>query len=134
MKYLLVLIILFSTQLYSKSPIGKSMICVFGKKKNFYETYLFYEDKYISQYLFLENDIYKVRKNEKRKYSVSKNFINMNPFLIDRKKLTIIDTEFNRIIGKCKVVDSHNKAIEFIHELKDIYQNRIDKNLGRISI
>ena len=134
MKYLLILIILFSTQSHSKSPIGKSLICVFGKKKNFYETYLFYENKYISKYLFLENDIYKVRKNEKRKYSITKYFINMHPFLIDRKNLTIIDTELNRIIGRCEKIDNHNKAIEFIYQLKNIYQNRIDKNLGRVSI
>ena len=134
MKYLLILIILFSTKVYSKSPEGKGLICAFGKKGNFYETYLFYEKKYISKYLFLNNDTYEVRKNEKRNYSITSNYITIKPFLINKKSLKIIDTEFNRIIGSCEVVDSHKKAIEFIHQLKDIYQNKIDKNLGRVSI
>ena len=134
MKYLFILIILFSTKAYSKSPEGKGLICAFGKKSNFYETYLFFEKKYISKYLFLKNDTYEVRKNEKRNYSITKNFITMKPFLINKKSLKIIDTEFNRVIGSCKVVNSHKKAIEFIYQLKDIYQNKIDKNTGRISI
>ena len=45
MKYILILLILSSSQAYSKSPEGKGMICAFGKKRNFYETYLFFENK-----------------------------------------------------------------------------------------
>ena len=134
MKYLLILLILFSTQTYSKSPEGKGLICTFGEKRNIYETYLFYEKKYISKYIFLENDTYKVRKNEKRNYFITKNFINIKPFIINKKSLKITNTEFNRIIGSCEIVNSHNKAIEFIHQIKNIYQKKIDENLGRISI
>ena len=104
------------------------------KKKNIYETYLFYEKKYISKYLFLENDTYKVRENEKRNYSINKNFINIKPFIINKESLKIIDTEFNRIIGNCEIVNSHKKAINFMNELKNIYQNRIDKKLGKEEI
>ena len=134
MKYLLILLIFFSTQVFSKSPEGKGLICAFGEKRNVYETYLFYEKKYISKYLFLEKDTYKVRKNEKRNYFTTKNFINIKPFIINKKSLKIINTEFNRIIGSCEIVNSHNKAIEFIHQIKNIYQKKIDENLGRISI
>ena len=62
MKFILILLILFSTQSYSKSPEGKGFICSFGKTGNFYETYLFYEKKYITKYLFLEKDTYKIIK------------------------------------------------------------------------
>jgi len=134
MKYLLILLILFSTQTYSKSPEGKGLICTFGEKRNIYETYLFYEKKYISKYIFLEKDIYKVRKNEKRNYFTTKNFINIQPFIINKENLQIIDTEFNRIVGSCEKVSSHKKAIDFIYQLKNIYQNKIDKNIGIISI
>ena len=134
MKYLLILLIFVSTQVYSKSPKGKGLICAFGEKRNVYETYLFYEKKYISKYIFLENDTYKVRKNEKRNYFITKNFINIKPFIISKNSLKIINTEFNRIIGSCEIVNSHNKAIEFIHQIKNIYQKKIDENLGRISI
>tara|TARA_S200000501_G_C20468071_1_gene588158 strand:+ start:211 stop:615 length:405 start_codon:yes stop_codon:yes gene_type:complete len=134
MKYLLILLIFVSTKVYSKSPEGKGLICAFGEKRNVYETYLFYEKKYISKYIFLENDTYKVRKNEKRNYFITKNFINIKPFIINKKSLKIINTEFNRIIGSCEIVSSHNKAIEFIHQIKNIYQKKIDRNLGRISI
>ena len=134
MKYLLIIFILLSTQAYSRSPEGKGLICAFGKKRNIYETYLFYEKKYISKYIFLEKDTYKIRNNEKRNYSLTKNFINIKPFIINKKSLKIIDTEFNRIIGSCEIVDSHTKAIEFIKQLKNIYQNKIDKNLCIIEI
>lgn len=134
MKYLLIILLLFSAQTYSKNPKGKGLICAFGKKRNIYETYLFYEKKYISNYIILEKDIYKVKKNEKKNYSVTKNFIDIKPFIINKKNLTIVDTEFNKIVGSCEIVNSHNKAIEFIHQLKKIYQYKIDKNLGKISI
>ena len=134
MKYLLILLLFFSAQTYSKSPEGKGLICAFGEKRNIYETYLFYEKKYVAKYLFLEKDTYKIRENEKRNYFISKNFININPFIISKKTLKIIDTEFNRIIGSCEIVNSHKKAIKFMHQLKSIYQNKIDLSLGRIEI
>lgn len=133
MKYLLILLLLFSSQSFTNSIDGKGFICAFGKK-NIYESYLFYEKKYISKYLFLEKGSYKIRENEKRNYSITKNFINIKPFLINQESLKIIDTEFNRIIGSCEIVNSHNKAINFMHELKNIYQNKIDKKLGREEI
>ena len=43
-------------------------------------------------------------------------------------------TEFNRIVGSCEIVSSHKKAIDLIYQLKNIYQNKIDKNIGIISI
>ena len=134
MKYLIIILILFSTQAKSKSPEGKGLICAFGEKSNVYETYLFYKKKYISKYIFLEKDIYKIRKNEKRNYFITKNFISIKPFIINKKSLKIINTELNKIVGGCKIVSSHNKAIEFIHQLKNIYQYKIDKALGIISI
>ena len=68
MKYLLILLILFSTQAYSKSPDGKGLICTYGKNKDIYEAYLFFNEKYISMFLFLENNKFSVRQNEKRNY------------------------------------------------------------------
>ena len=41
---------------------------------------------------------------------------------------------FNGTIGSCEIVISHNKAINFMHELKNIYQKKIDKKLGREEI
>ena len=38
---------------------------------------------------------------------------------------------FNWTIWSCEIVISHNKAINFMHELKKIYQKKIDKKLGR---
>ena len=134
MKYLLILFILFSAQLYSKSPSGKGLICAYGKNKDVYEAYLFFNKNYISKFLFLENNKFKIRQNEKRNYSVTNNFINLLPFKIDKKNLLVIDTEFNRIIGSCQKVSSHDEAMEFMHQLKNMYQNKIDKRLGIISL
>lgn len=134
MKYLLILLTIFSKTAFSTSIEVKGLICAFGEKRNVYETYLFFEKKYISKYLFIKNDTYEVRQNEKRNYSITKNFINIKPFLINKNSLKIIDTEFNSIIGSCEKVDSHKKAIEFIHQLKEKYQNKIDQSRGRILI
>ena len=134
MKYLLILLILFSTQAYSKSPDGKGLICTYGKNKDIYEAYLFFNEKYISMFLFLENNKFSVRQNEKKNYSVTNDFINLLPFKIHKKNLQVINTEFNRIIGSCEIVNSHDKAKEFMYQIKKMYQNKIDKNLGILSV
>ena len=134
MKYLLILLILFSTQVYSNSPEGKGLICAYGKNKDIYEAYLFFNKKYISKFLFLENYKFRIKQNEKRSYYITNDFINLFPFKIHKKNLLVIDTEFNRIIGNCQIVSSHNKTMEFMYQLKNMYQNKIDKKLGIVSI
>ena len=134
MKYLLILLILFSTQVYSNSPEGKGLICAYGKNKDIYEAYLFFNKKYISKFLFLENYKFRIKQNEKRSYSITNDFINLFPFKIHKKNLLVIDTEFNRIIGNCQIVSTHNKTMELMYQLKNMYQNKIDKKLGIVSI
>ena len=68
MKFLLILLILFSTQVYSNSTEGKGLICAYGKNKDIYEAYLFFNKKYISKFLFLEN--YKFRRNKMKKEAI----------------------------------------------------------------
>ena len=134
MKYLLILLTLFITQAYSKSPEGKGLICAYGKNKDIYEAYLFFNKKYISKFLYLENYKFSIKQNEKRSYSITKDFINLIPFKIHKKNLLVIDTEFNKIIGSCKIVSSHNKTMEMMYQLKNMYQNEIDKKIGIVSI
>ena len=134
MKYFIILLIFFSTQVYSKSPEGKGLICAYGKNKDIYEAYLFFNKSYISRFLFLENNKLRIRQNEKRNYSITNDFINLLSFKIHQKNLLVIDPVFNRIIGNCKIVSNHKKAMEFMDQLKDIYQNKIDKDIGIISI
>ena len=134
MKYLLILLTLFSTQAYSKSPEGKGLICAYGKNKDVYEAYLFFNKKYISKFLYLEDYIFSIKQNEKRSYSVTNDFINLIPFKIHKKNLLVIDTEFNKIIGSCQKVNSHKKTMELMYQLKNMYQNKIDKKLGIVSI
>ena len=134
MKYLLILLILFSTQVYSNSPEGKGLICAYGKNKDIYEAYLFFNKKYISKFLFLDNYKFRIKQNEKRDYSITNDFINLFPFKIHKKNLLVIDIEFNRIIGNCQIVSSHNKTMELMYQLKNMYQNKIDKKLGIVSI
>ena len=134
MKFLLILLTLLSTQAYSKSPEGKGLICAYGKNKDIYEAYLFFNKKYISKFLYLENYKFSIKQNEKRSYSITKDFINLIPFKIHKKNLLVIDTEFNKIIGSCKIVSSHNKTMEMMYQLKNMYQNEIDKKIGIVSI
>ena len=74
MKFLLILLTLFSTLAYSKSPEGKGLICAYGKNKAVYEAYLFFNKKYISKFLYLENYIFSIKQNEKRNYSITNDF------------------------------------------------------------
>ena len=134
MKFLLILLTLFSTLAYSKSPEGKGLICAYGKNKDVYEAYLFFNKKYISKFLYLENYKYSIKQNEKRSYSITNDFINLIPFKIHKKNLLVIDTKFNKIIGSCQIVSSHNKTMELMYQLKNIYQNKIDKKLGIVSL
>ena len=134
MKFLLILLTLFSTLAYSKSPEGKGLICTYGKNKDVYEAYLFFNKKYISKFLYLENYRYSIKQNEKRSYSITNDFINLIPFKIHKKNLLVIDTEFNKIIGSCQIVSNHNKTMELMYQLKNTYQNKIDKKLGIVSL
>ena len=97
---------------------GKSLICAYGKNKNVYEAYLFFSKKFVSKFLFLENNSFKIRENEKRSYFVTKKFINFLPFKIDRMNLQVIDTEFNKTIGSCFQVNSHQQANNFMDQFK----------------
>ena len=99
-----------------------------------YEVYLFYEKKYVSKYLFLEKDTYKIRENEKRNYDITKNYIELKPFKINKKNFNVIDTEFKKIIGNCETITTHDKAMEFIQELKNKKQINVNKFLGREEI
>ena len=76
MRFYLFFLLLFSNQIFAQNTIsGKSLICKYGKKGNIYEAYLLYKKKYISKYLFLENDTYRIRNNEKRAYSLTSDHI-----------------------------------------------------------
>ena len=88
------------------------------------DLFVLLEKKNIPKYLYLEKGSYKIRENEKRNYSTTKTFIHIKPFLINKESLKIRDTEFNRIIGSCDRVISHNKAIDFMYKLKNIYQKK----------
>ena len=86
----------FNNFSYENQLSGKSLICAYGKNKNVYEAYLFFSKNFVSKFLFLEKNSFKIRENEKRSYFVTKKFINFLPFKIDRMNSQVIDTEFNK--------------------------------------
>ena len=69
---------------------------------------------------------------EKRKYYLYKNDLTLKPFKINLERLTVFDMEFNKTIGKCKIVDNHKTADNFMinHKIKsqNKYNNLIRKN------
>ena len=135
MKIYLCILFFFINQVFSKSTInGKGLICNYGSESDIYEAYLFYEKKYVSKYLFLEKDTYKIRENEKRSYDNSKNYIEIRPFKIDKKNFNVIDTEFEQIIGNCRIIKTHKKAMKFMQELRKKRQININELLGREEI
>ena len=54
---------------------------------------------------------------------------NLLPFKIHKKKLQVIDTEFNKIIGTCNLVNTHKEAISFINKFKIESQESYNKTL-----
>lgn len=135
MKIYLCILFFSLNQVFANNTIsGKGLICNYGSDEDMYEVYLFYEKKYVSKYLFLEKDTYKIRENEKRNYDITKNYIELKPFKINKKNFNVIDTEFKKIIGNCETITTHDKAMEFIQELKNKKQINVNKFLGREEI
>ena len=135
MKIYLCILFFSLNQVFANNTIsGKGLICNYGSDEDMYEVYLFYEKKYVSKYLFLEKDTYKIRENEKRNYDITKNYIELKPFKINKKNFNVIDTEFKKIIGNCETITTHDKAMEFIQELKNKKQFNVNKFLGREEI
>ena len=133
MKYLIFLIFIFIKPAFSVNDLeGRALICSYGKNLTNHEIYLFYKNSYASKYLFLENHNFKIRTNEKRKYYLSENDLTLKPFKINLEHLTVFDMEFNKTIGKCKIVDNHKIADNFMinHKIKsqNKYNNLIRKN------
>ena len=86
MKIYLCILFFSLNQVFANNTIsGKGLICNYGSDEDMYEVYLFYEKKYVSKYLFLEKDTYKIRENEKRNYDITKNYIELKPFKINKK-------------------------------------------------
>ena len=135
MKIYLCILFFSLNQVFANNTLsGKGLICNYGSDEDMYEVYLFYEKKYVSKYLFLEKDTYKIRENEKRNYDITKNYIELKPFKINKKNFNVIDTEFKKIIGNCETITTHDKAMEFIQELKNKKQINVNKFLGREEI
>ena len=135
MKIYLCILFFSLNQVFANNTLsGKGLICNYGSDEDMYEVYLFYEKKYVSKYLFLEKDTYKIRENEKRNYDITKNYIELKPFKINKKNFNVIDTEFKKIIGNCETITTHDKAMEFIQELRNKKQINVNKFLGREEI
>ena len=133
MKYLVFLIAIIIKPAFSINDLeGKALICSYGKNLTNHEIYLFYKNRYASKYLFLENHNFKIRTSEKLKYYLSKKNLTLKPFKINLDSLTVFDMEFNKTIGKCKIVVNHKLADNFMinHKIKSQkkYNNIIRKN------
>ena len=130
MKFLVILFLLASIKGFAYESIaGKGLICAYGKNKQIYEGYLFFNRKYISKFLYLEKNRFKIRQNEKRNYTISKDSINLYPFKININSFQVIDTEFNKVIGSCFLKDTHEKVNSFMNKLKFKTQESYNKNL-----
>ena len=104
------------------------------ERKEIFTKLTYFIKKYISKYLFLEKDTYRIRNNEKRAYNLTSDHINIKPFLIDKTNLEVLDTEFDVIIGNCEIYNNHETAINFMKELSNKMQKAINDSLGRKEI
>ena len=112
MKYLVFFIAIFIKPAFSINDLeGRALICSYGKNLANHEIYLFYKNSYASKYLFLENHVFKIRTNEKRKYYLSKKNLTLKPFKINLDNLTVFDMEFNKTIGKCKIANKKKMKV-----------------------
>ena len=135
MKYLIFLMVIFIKPVLSFNDLeGKALICSYGKNLTNHEIYLFYKNRYASKYLFLENHNFKIRTNEKKKYYLSKKDLTLKPFKINLEHLTVFDMEFNKTIGKCKIVDNHKIADNFMINHKTKSQNKYNHLIRKNSV
>ena len=129
MRLLVIMLFLIAIKVFANDNLaGKSLICGYGKNKDFYEAYLFFKDKYVSKFLFLEKNKFRIRQNEKKHYFLSNDFINLKPFKINRKNLQVIDTEYDEIVGLCHIAPSHEKAAKFMND----FLNRTQESYNKI--
>ena len=135
LRILFIILFLLSTNVFPENNLaGKGLICAYGKNKDVYEAYLFFSKNYISKFLFLEDHKFRIRENEKRNYSTTSEYINLLPFKIHKKKLQVLDTEFNEIIGTCNLVNTHKEAISFMNKFKTESQESYNKTLKEYEI
>ena len=130
LQFLLIILFFIPISAFSDNNLaGKGLVCAYGKNKDVYEAYLFFSKNYISNFLFLEKNKFRIRENEKRKYSITNEYINLLPFKIHRKNLQVLDTEFDKIIGTCNLVNTHKEAINFMKKFKTESQESYNKTL-----
>ena len=135
MKYLIFLTVIFIKPAISVNDLeGRALICSYGKNLTNHEIYLFDKNSYTSKYLFLENHNFKIRTNEKKKYYLSKKDLTLKPFKINLERLTVFDMEFNKTIGKCKIVDNYKIADNFMLNHKTKSQNKYNNLIRKNSV
>ena len=135
MKYLIFLIVIFIKPASSVNDLkGKALICSYGKNLTNHEIYLFYKNSYASKYLFLKGHNFKIRTNEKRKYYLSKKYLTLKPFKINLERLTVFDIEYNKTIGKCRIVNNHKIANSFMINHKTKSQNKYNNLIRKNSV
>ncbi len=129
MKYLLILLFLFSTQVFANLK-GKGLFCI--DKEGHPMAYYFYTDitvgdKYRWKSLFLKNDTISIKEVIGRDYSTNKDFIDLGNIKINRKTLEGIYN--GEVVGTCEVSNDHNDLDIKINEMKEQYQQKLNKTL-----
>ena len=81
MRLLVIILFLIAIKVFATITLqARALYVDTEKNKDFYEAYLFFKDKYVSKFLFLEKNKFRIRQNEKKHYFLSNDFINLKPF------------------------------------------------------
>ena len=135
MKYLLILLFLFSTQSFANLD-GKGLLCI--DKEGYPMAYYFYTNitvgdkvekraKYRWKSLFLKIDTISIKEVKDRDYSTNKDFIDLGNIKINRKTLEGIYN--GKVVGTCEVSNDQKDLDIKINEMKEQYQQKLNKTL-----
>lgn len=132
MKYLLILLLLFSTQVFPNLN-GKGLLCTFFKNTS-PEAYYFTSDKnFTYDNISLVNDTYKIFTRKINDYKTDIDFIYLKDFAkVNRKTLEIfITSNPDKPFGKCEAYNSNEiEGLKVEHkDIKMLLQEKYNKKL-----
>ena len=127
MKYLLILLFLFSTQSFADIK-GKALIC---KWEDSIKGYIFLDDyDYQMYWIRQKNDTYSVNITGLYKYKLNPDEITLNNRIINRKTLRIFDfLGYDK--GQCELTEYktiRDKIVEHKNELQKKYNKKLEGN------
>lgn len=133
MKYLIILLFLFTAQSFANPLKVKGLLCNYDTTHS--TPYAFYFNSDYGTYFYRNiskiNDEFSINEVKKDIYSTDKDFIYTTYYKVNRKTLALIHIYkgSDSKVGTCEVFNDHKSLEIKFKELKDKYQEEYNKTL-----